>query len=567
MKTFKFKSICLLSQSEQRARRETFAPRLNLIAGENHTGKSSLIKSLFVALGARPEGRLENWDKNAIALVSFTIDGNLYHVLQQQSYRALYNTNGDCIFATGVSAEWGAEFSKLVGFNLVLIDKNQEIVSADARAFFLPFYLNQDGSWQAVWSTFANIQQFKAPVQPILDYFSGVKPPKYYEISALRDGVNITLKELRREHKLVSQVRERFGRTLPLSGPKTMPDVFEQDVTRLTDEVTTLNHQQEELRNTLVREQEVYDSLRLQIHMAQEALRTYDGDASFLRTEPHDTLVCPTCGAQHHKMFMDILNYAEDGRVLRELIIKLRNDSEKIHKEFVQTQVRLRELDVNYIRVSQVLEARRGDLKFDAVIKSMGAEVAFTAFEDELTELKSQIDRCLGEIDNFEAMLNELTSQRRSKEILKIFRDSYASARVKLNLPPVETKNLRLTSRPNLSGSGGPRSILAYYTAIWATTSGKYGSFIVPLVIDSPQQLGQDEKNLPKMIEYVAKFLPENSQVILGIEGSTEEKFDHIIELTSAYKLLQEDQYEQVNGIIQPFLDQMYARIFSEDSE
>jgi hypothetical protein len=69
------------------------------------------------------------------------------------------------------------------------------------------------------------------------------------------------------------------------------------------------------------------------------------------------------------------------------------------------------------------------------------------------------------------------------------------------------------------------------------------------------------------MIEYVAKFLPENSQVIFGIEGSTEEKFDHIIELTSAYKLLQEDQYEQVNGIIQPFLDQMYARIFSEDSE
>ena len=48
MRNFRFESICLLSQSEQRARKVTFDRRLNLIVGRNHTGKSSLIKSLFL---------------------------------------------------------------------------------------------------------------------------------------------------------------------------------------------------------------------------------------------------------------------------------------------------------------------------------------------------------------------------------------------------------------------------------------------------------------------------------------------------------------------------------------
>ena len=48
MRNFRFESICLLSQSEQRARKVTFDRQLNLIVGRNHTGKSSLIKSLFL---------------------------------------------------------------------------------------------------------------------------------------------------------------------------------------------------------------------------------------------------------------------------------------------------------------------------------------------------------------------------------------------------------------------------------------------------------------------------------------------------------------------------------------
>ncbi|MGY3558450.1 hypothetical protein ACVWXP_001719 [Bradyrhizobium sp. USDA 4463] len=211
--------------------------------------------------------------------------------------------------------------------------------------------------------------------------------------------------------------------------------------------------------------------------------------------------------------------------------------------------------------MSQILETRRGELKLDDVVKGMGAEVAFEVFDQEMQGLKKQIDGCLSEIEKYDVKLKELSSAERAAEILALFRDSYAAARLAINLPPVETSGLRLTSRPDLSGSGGPRSILAYYSALWSTSFGPYGSFSVPLVIDSPQQQGQDEVNLPKMIEFISKHLPTEAQVLLGAESSTKESFDRVLELKEPYRLLRENEFDEVRGIVAPYLDQMYKSL------
>lgn len=74
--------------------------------------------------------------------------------------------------------------------------------------------------------------------------------------------------------------------------------------------------------------------------LAQETLKTYESDASFLQSEPDETLVCPTCGAEHHKTFLDMLTYAEDARVLRELVVRLQNDALKAADAYEKTRMR-----------------------------------------------------------------------------------------------------------------------------------------------------------------------------------------------------------------------------------
>jgi hypothetical protein len=557
MKSFRFENIWLLSRQEQRARTIKF-DRTNLVVGLNHTGKSTLIKSIFVSLGATPKGSLATWDNDAISLLEFSIDGSKFRALHQNGYRALF-ANNNLVVAASNHSSWTDAFSAATGFNLILADKKGEAIAADARCFFLPFYINQDGSWLSGWDTFTGLQQYSAPIQAVLEYFSGVKPPEWYEINSKRISLQKSLSELQHEHRLVSQFRERFGKTVSMSGPKTVPAVFEQDISRLAEEVSALNLEQERLRDVSVREQEALSSALLQVRLAADTLSTYDSDASYLQTEPHETLTCPTCGAEHDKSFMEMLTYAEDARVLRELVVRLKEDAKIAAGQHEKTRVRISELEERYQAVSEILSTRRGDLEFGDVIKSMGAESAFETFEVELVALKTKIDHALSQIETFSARLAELTSATRTKEILSLFRSAYASAIVALNLPAIDTKKVRLGSRPNVSGSGGPRAVLAYYSALWRACLGAYGSYSIPLVIDSPQQLGQDEENLPRMIKYIARDLPESAQVILGIETSTAESFDQVIELDQPYHLLKSEEFDQINSLLQPYIDSMYS--------
>lgn len=567
MKSFRFESIWLLSSRERRARMESFHRNKNLILGLNHTGKSSLIRSLFETLGASPEGKLETWDDNAVSLVDFSVDNQRYRVLHQQGYRALFDTSGRLLVATGSHRVWSEHFAVVTGFNLVVTSKESETVPADPSCFFLPFYVNQDGSWQAGWHTFKGMQRFKAPYTAILEYFSGIRPPEYYQLRAERDQEQRTLDELKREMGFLDRARARFSQSVFLSGPKVQPENFEKEIVVLAEEVTELNKQQEKLRDVAVRQQELMDSIQLQIGLANEALSVYDSDMKFLRQEGSGKLTCPVCGAEHTNSFHDLLTYAEDARVLRELMLRLREDARKARIKYQATQEKVRGLDIRYQRISEILNTRRGDLQFGEVVESMGAESAFKAFEQEREVLKREISVKLEKIGALSERLNELTSKKRTAEILERFRGYYASARHALNLLPEGLSHFRVTNRPAISGSGGPRAILAYYAALWRICHDVQAMFSMPAVIDSPNQQSQDEVNLPAVLKFIARELPRDMQIIVGLEMESDYEFDKTIPLDEPYKLLRESDYPAVKQMLDPMLESMFKALGEQEAD
>lgn len=155
MKSFRFENIWLLSHRDKKARYVNFHPKKNLLRGRNHTGKTSLIRSLFETLGAKPQGKLEAWDESTASLLEFSVDGRSFFALHQNGRRALFNANREMIVSTSNFGEWSKSFCDVTEFNLVFTDKREsEIRPADPACFFLPFYVNQDGSWQSEWNTF-----------------------------------------------------------------------------------------------------------------------------------------------------------------------------------------------------------------------------------------------------------------------------------------------------------------------------------------------------------------------------------------------------------------------------
>jgi hypothetical protein len=564
MRTFEFESISLLSHRDKKARKVTFHPHRNLIQGENHTGKSSLVKHLFVTLGAKPLGTLEQWDPQTISSVRFKVDGKSFTVVHHSGARSLHDSSGKLLKATDSHAVWTETFAALVGFKLMLTSKKTgQGVLADPACFFLPFYIDQDGSWREKWDTFPATNQYAAPVRSILEYFSGIKPAQYYELKSEHSAMSKEADARVSEMKLLERARRRLNQTLPLGTVQLSEQGFEEEIRRLTFEANELNGLQETLRAKYVREGEVVASVNYQIQTAFASLREYAGDQRYLSSmaNAHE-IVCPTCGAEHEQSFLHYLGYAEDARILEELTRTLQKDLVTAKRQLESTNGELQSLRTNYAIINEILEKRRGELRFHEIVESHGAQAAHKAFDAEREQISGELADWNAKLLEIEARLGALADKKRTKRIVAAFREGYVLARKLLIVPdPSGTPNL--ASRPNRSGSGGPRLLLAYYAALWKVCHGEHMGMSIPVIIDSPNQQDQDDLNLHVVLGFIAESLPDSMQLIVCVTKRSDAKLDKTTVFDKKYSMLLPEFYDEVDSDVEPLYRQMNAALLS----
>jgi hypothetical protein len=67
---------------------------------------------------------------------------------------------------------------------------------------------------------------------------------------------------------------------------------------------------------------------------------------------------------------------------------------------------------------------------------------------------------------------------------------------------------------------------------------------------------------LPAVLKFIAEGLPDDIQLIVGLETPADYHFDLEIKLENdRYKLLQEDQYELVLEKLEPMIASMYTAL------
>lgn len=94
-RTMYFKDILITDILNKTAFYTTFQPGMNVVtSSENHVGKSSILKSLYYALGA--EVRFDDrWDKNVkLIVVTFVVDGEEYRVARYLKKYAVFKSIG-----------------------------------------------------------------------------------------------------------------------------------------------------------------------------------------------------------------------------------------------------------------------------------------------------------------------------------------------------------------------------------------------------------------------------------------------------------------------------------------
>ena len=252
----------------------------------------------------------------------------------------------------------------------------------------------------------------------------------------------------------------------------------------------------------------------------------------------------------------------------------LESERQKIEEALAGIQGKLNRVKLKTQAIEKTLQVKKGALRLQDVVDSQSSEVVRGAFAKDMDSLKGR----LAKLEESAAELKEKAATfdlpERTKEI-----NGFYAERIELFASELGVQDLRedVKKKPDASitasGSALPRSLLAYQFAVLHTAKEKGDAKLFPVVIDSPNQQGQDAEHLSQMLNFIVKRTPAEQQLILAVEERPEGlAFDgSSIELQTPYGLLSVDEYDSISselrGFISAISDGVDARLASQRIE
>lgn len=254
MKRMIIKEIKLVSFLEEKAKKVTFHPNITVIKGDNHTGKSSLIKSIYWTFGADPKDLHPKWkNANVISLVKFSLDGKTYSILRKERFFAVFDDKMNIIDTfNGITNGIGPFIARLFNYKLVLNNSKGESLIPPPAYFLLPFYIDQDISWNRNWESFDRLSQFSTWRNDVVNYHTGIRPNEYYEINA---GIRKHKKEislLENERKISSNFILKISNQIKEEVVSIDTVQFKEEINELLSLYDVLNKKSSKLKQKIL---------------------------------------------------------------------------------------------------------------------------------------------------------------------------------------------------------------------------------------------------------------------------------------------------------------------------
>lgn len=514
-----FKTLYLISRRDASARRLDLS-RKTLLLGSNGTGKSRITKNLFWVFGCNPPKRnVGNWDSETIGALEFSFEGKNYFVLRQGNRLGLF-LDGRLLFGAQKMGEWSRHIAQIFGYRLQLPRHGgKRFDQAGMEYLTLPFYMDQDGSWGASWDTYENLGQFKAWKKPTFESFIGLKPNAYFEAKQKQDELTILLNEKRRELEAQTAAFRRVEEILPEDLPTLDPQAFRDELAELGRQATDAYNLQVKARAKLLAVMGARAQMRAELQLAGAAHKELSSDIVYLSDLPAGPIECPTCGVHHENSFHARLTLSQDMDTMAALVAELQSRSEELRTEEKSIRSQLAEIARVIANFDRTARERKADLALSELLAAQSRRTLDEAFQRVSMEIKIN----LAELEAKERELKTRAKHFLDKHRIKTVQDYFSNAVVEfsqtLNVPSDEQVSKVVPgSRAEAGGSSAPRSMLAVHLGL-LSTNAKYGDCpLFPFVMDTPQQSGQDENNLRKMIEVAGCAASASHQVVLAIE-------------------------------------------------
>ena len=389
MKNLQLKRLLLLSAREKAAQLVRFDPKTTVVLGENDTGKSCLIKSIYAAFGADAAKINPTWlDAKVDIFVDFTVDGVSHSILRSGNNFGLYNGDGEAIWSgTGVTRGIGPELARILSFELMLPDRNGELLTPPPAFLFLPFYVDQDASWVGNWNSFAHLQMFSNYRKDVANFHAGLRPNEYYQAKALKAASDKARDELKVERRALDRASKRLRSNRTRLHFDLIPDQFADQIDALVAECQGLQVEQDKVQRVLSELNSKRAILVEQSVIAENALADLNSDYEFLRRESEDEIICPTCGTVHFNDFANKFSLISDVDTCRGFLIEVRREIEAVDAQISSEKEWLRSFSSSIERINGILDEQRGELKLRDLIEGESEKLMDDTFAAEEKEI------------------------------------------------------------------------------------------------------------------------------------------------------------------------------------
>lgn len=550
MKRLMIRKLIVISQSESRSLEVPFEKGLNIILGGNKTGKSSIIKSIFTTLGCECKRVEADWKKLVSTYLLFFKYGERQFciVRQDKKFQIFENINNDfsCIIETNAFHEYSNCLMDILEIKMPCISKDGKQFNITPPLLFRFQYIDQDEGWSKIADSFKNVAYIKDWKANTNKYVCGYLDDSYYALQAQkaehileRDDKK---KELNYNQNFVSRITSTLTR---------IEDI--ESVEDVTTDIELLLAKAEELRKLqfsynaemTVLENDIYINQH-KLHIVEHNLIETKKDIEYAMTQ-EDELICPFCGTIYSNGINEQLNITSDYAHCENLIAELKSSISVATKELEELKNKYNDVSVEIQSIEQKVQNTQELLSYSSFYKSKGQFEIYESCKRQLDVLQGEINSCVSKIAITDEKINEKKSKERSKDIREDIERYCRTLADAIKVPKTFIKLRDFVQVINRTGSETPRLVYMYQSALYLYNLERAYSPFNFYVVDTPNQQGQDTKNLGSIFKSLELFLSDEGQVIVGTERETgmEEKASNVIKLTGKRRCLNNINYKK----------------------
>lgn len=510
------KSLLIADYENEKANKFVFSDSANLIVSStNGEGKSSLVKSIYYALGANLKSFPKGWNAdNFIFQLEVFIDGNEFLIKRHNKVISVLDNNEVKLFEN--FAEYYLWFQEKLKMRLELVNKSSDKANlASVEALFSPMYIDQDKAWDGKLfkDSFESLGRYKSNDFPknVFDYYLGIsdsqivdkesKKNEYLRQLELVNGrinqVQSVYKTYRTKNKITETVPKDFkDLQKELVFYITETDKFSIKITDKTGELSKekikldiLNQDLEELKKLSSKIKERFSEIRHECVYCHSIL-TRQQSLTRLELEDNELAI----KSRIDSISQQIMKSKRIVQEKEEAIKHLQEQFNQYHERLTELR-QLSDID-EYVNQNVLSELKK--------------------LEIQETLEKSNLDKLIGDITKEIRMLKKELNQR-----AKTIEGEYEALKNELSIligsTGITDKKFRNFDKLEGSGTNLNKDLLVIFLVYMNLVDSKSITSL-PFAIDSFVKNETDKKVLKKMFDAInAKFLSLKSQTFFSI--------------------------------------------------